>query len=95
MGRELARLRQEWVAKRQVRYQEIDTGLKRHVGLRRYAANWSKIMTRLLNGKHFWIALVLATLLLIVIAPLRKKTKFAAPRRIASHRLNKIQTCKH
>ena len=33
MGRELARQRQEWVAKRQVRYQEIDTALKRHVGL--------------------------------------------------------------
>ena len=28
MGRELARQRQEWVAKQQVRYPEIDTGLK-------------------------------------------------------------------
>ena len=82
MGRELARHRQEWVAKRQVRYQEIDTGLKRHVGLRRYAPNWSTIMTRLLNGKHFWIALVPATLLLIVIAPLRIRR--SAPHRFAS-----------
>ena len=38
-----------------------------------------EIMTCLLIGKHFWIALVLATLLLIVIAPLRI-------RRSASHR---------
>jgi bacteriorhodopsin len=39
-------------------------------------------MTRLLNGKHFWIALVLATLLLIVMAPLRIRR--SAPHRFAS-----------
>ena len=83
MAREPARHRQEWVAKRQGRYQEIDTGLKRHVGLRRYAPNWSKIRTRLLKGTHFWIALpvMLATLLLIVIAPLRIRR--SAPHRFA------------
>ena len=61
MGRQLARQRQEWVAKQQVRHPEIGTvhkGLKGNAGLRRYASKWSKIMTRLLNGKHFWIALV-------------------------------------
>ena len=40
-----------------------------------------EIMTCLLIGKHFWIALVLATLLLIVIAPLRIRR--SAPHRFA------------
>ena len=95
MGRELARHRQEWVAKRQVRYQEIDTGLKRHVGLRRYAPNWSKIRTRLLKGTHFWIALVRATLILIVIAPLRIRRsaphRFAPFEHRARHFIDKIR----
>ena len=90
MGRELARHRQEWVAKRQVRYQEIDAGLKRHVGLRRYAPKWSKIMTHLLNGKHFWIALELATLFLIVIAPLRIRR--SAPHRFAPNPAASLRT---
>ena len=92
MGRKLARHRQEWVAKWQVRYQEIDTGLKRHVGLRRYAPNWSKIRTRLLKGTHFWIALpvMLATLLLIVIAPLRIRR--SAPHRFAPNPAASLRT---
>ena len=40
-----------------------------------------EIMPCLLVGKHFWIALVLATLLLIVIAPLRIRR--SAPHRFA------------
>ena len=51
-----------------MRYLEIDTGLKRT----RCASKLVEIMPCLLVGKHFWIALVLATLLLkIVVAPLR------------------------
>ena len=70
-----------------MRYPEIDTGLKRRVGLRRYTPKWSKIMTRLLNGKHFWIALVLATRCLIAslrtrrTASLRPAPNLAAPLR--------------
>ena len=93
MGRQLARQRQEWVAKQQVRHPEIGTvhkGLKGNAGLRRYASKWSKIMTRLLNGKHFWIALVLATLLLIVIAPLRIRR--SAPHRFAPNPAASLRT---
>ena len=47
-------------------------------------------MTRLLNGKHFWIALVLATLLLIVIAPLRILR--SAPHRFAPNPAASLRT---
>ena len=54
----------------------------------------------LLMGKHFWIALVLATLLLkIVIAPLRIRRSAphrSAPTSAASLRtVDKIQTYRH
>ena len=59
-----------------------------------------EIMTCLLIGKHFWIALVLATLLLkIVIAPLRIRRSAphrSAPTSAASLRtVDKIQTYTH
>ena len=70
-----------------MRYPEINTGLKRHVGLKRCAPKWSKIMTRLLNGKHFWIALVLATRCLIAPICIRRTVSLRfAPNPAASLR---------
>ena len=75
-----------------MRYLEIDTGLKRT----RCASKLVEIMPCLLVGKHFWIALVLATLLLkIVVAPLRIRR--SAPHRSAAslRTVDKIQTYRH
>ena len=79
-----------------MRYLEIDTGLKRT----RCASKLVEIMPCLLVGKHFWIALVLATLLLkIVVAPLRIRRSAphrSAPTSAASLRtVDKIQTYRH